>query len=437
MPTNTYVALDTKTIGTAVSSVTFSPIPQGYTDLVLVHTGTANTGQDVYIRFNGDTGSNYSRTLLFGNGSTAGSGRDVNASLIYFNYQDTTQSTAIAHIMNYANSTTNKTVLSRENPVNVASAAIAGLWRNTAAITSITVGCSGTLSVGSTLTIYGIANADNFAKATGGMISEDANYWYHTFAANGIFTPKQALTCDYLVLAGGGGGGATFGGGGGGAGGLKTANAFSVAAATNYTVTVGAGGVGSTSQTVKGGTGSNSVFSSVTSTGGGGGAETGGSSTGGGNGGSGGGGAGGGSSGNAGGTGTSGEGSNGGSGSNNSGGNFGAGGGGGGSSAVGANASSSSTAVGGNGGTGTTSSITGSSVTYAGGGGGGVFTTGEGFTRSTGGSGGGGAGGDGNNASGNSPAAGTVNTGGGGGGGGYSQNGANGGSGIVIVRYAK
>jgi hypothetical protein len=74
-------------------------------------------------------------------------------------------------------------------------------------------------------------------------------------------------------------------------------------------------------------------------------------------------------------------------------------------------------------------------VTYSGGGGGGVFTTGEGFTRSSGGAGGGGAGGDGNDAVGNSPVNGTANLGGGAGGAGYGQNGANGGSGVVIIAY--
>jgi hypothetical protein len=35
MATNTYVALDTKTIATAATSVEFTSIPQGYTDLIL------------------------------------------------------------------------------------------------------------------------------------------------------------------------------------------------------------------------------------------------------------------------------------------------------------------------------------------------------------------------------------------------------------------
>ena len=157
---STYTPIATTTLGSAASSYTFSSIPSIYTDLVLIHAGTTSGATDVYMYFNGDTGSNYSRTYVFGDGSTAGSARQTSVSSIFWNYQNTSQSTATASIMNYANSTTYKTVLSRENPVGVATAAIVGLWRSTAAINSITIGAnSGTLSSGSTLTLYGIAAA--------------------------------------------------------------------------------------------------------------------------------------------------------------------------------------------------------------------------------------------------------------------------------------
>jgi hypothetical protein len=155
----TYEPIATYTVPSAQASYTFSSIPGTYTDLVLIHAGKANAAQDVYIRFNGDTGGNYSRTLLFGNGSTAGSNRDVNFTSLNFNYQDGTEGIAIANILNYANTTTNKTVLSRYSLSTVAASAIAGLWRNTAAINSLTVGCAGTLSTGSVLTLYGIKAA--------------------------------------------------------------------------------------------------------------------------------------------------------------------------------------------------------------------------------------------------------------------------------------
>jgi hypothetical protein len=249
--------------------------------------------------------------------------------------------------------------------------------------------------------------------------------------------PEVAFTfeTDYLVVAGGGGGGAGLtasnigGGGGGGAGGYKTGTLTGLSKGTNYTVTVGGGGSGGVCGGGRSTSGSNSVFSSITSTGGGAGgqytgtgtpapAESGGS-----------GGGGGGTGSEAGAAGTSGQGNAGGNGTGYT---YVAGyGGGGGASAVGG---TGTTSAAGNGGNGSSSSISGSSVTYAGGGGGGKSTSG---TAGSGGSGGGGAGA----ISTSNATNGTVNTGGGGGGGGNTGssgcggNGGSGGSGIVIVKY--
>jgi hypothetical protein len=260
-------------------------------------------------------------------------------------------------------------------------------------------------------------------------------------ATSGINEGTTALSptnvvVNYLVVAGGGGGGSNAGdrcGGGGGAGGLRSTvtatggggsleTALTLNPSTNYTVTVGAGGAITT-------IGSNSVFSTITSTGGGdGGDET--ASNNAGTGGSGG-GAQGDSTNNTGASGTANQGRAGGNGQF-VGGDSRAGGGGGGSDTVGGNGSGSGgSTVGGTGGAGVAVSITGSSVNYAGGGGGGSTGAGNG---GAGGTGGGGAGGKGSSVSG---VAGTVNTGGGGGGAGTlaGSNGAAGGSGIVILKY--
>lgn len=261
--------------------------------------------------------------------------------------------------------------------------------------------------------------------ATGGTITTDGNYKVHTFTSSGTFTiTSGAGTVESLVIAGGGGGGTGDvgndtggGGGGGGAGGMKYTTPGTTYSVGAYTVTVGAGGA----QNVNG---SNSVFDSLTATGGGYGSKQNGTV---GSGGSGGGGSS--NAGNAPGTGTAGQGNNGGSAF--PGGLSAAAGGGGGAGSVGANAVSQGTA--GNGGTGSANSITGASVTYASGGGGagGGSTTppSVGGTASAGGGGNGGSTGVGGTA-------GTANTGGGGGGGGnQSSAGGAGGSGIVIVRY--
>ena len=261
--------------------------------------------------------------------------------------------------------------------------------------------------INSTTTIRQIANNREavtfvYIDATQGWIVANDGY------LGTVPFATATVSAEYLVIAGGGGGGNTRAGGGG-AGGYRTASGFSVSLSTNYTVTVGAGGAA-------GGAGSNSVFSTITSTGGGiGGSYVGG----GGSGGSG----GGGSAAASGGAGTSGQGNAGGAGFTAA--TVDAGGGGGGAGAVGGDAVLNTR--GGTGGSGSASSITGTSVTRAGGGGGGATGT---STVASGGSGGGGNGG----ASGNAPVAGSTNLGGGGGGG-TNTTGAAGGSGVVIIKY--
>ena len=447
MPTNTYVALDKVTVGTATPSITFTSIPQGYTDLVLVMSAATTHTLSTFpmVQFNGDTGSNYSVTELYGTGSAAGSARDTNTTSGWIGFDISLSNTVgdhttIANFMNYSNSTTYKTWLSRANRASSAldyqgTDAVVGLWRSTAAITSMTVknrrgGVDYNFAVGSTFSLYGIkAEPVPTAKATGGTIYYGADgYTYHKFTSSGTFTPTVALTCDALVVAGGGGGGTNTGGGGGGAGGLLAFTSQSLSA-TGYTVTVGAGGAGGTS--LDGTNGADSQFGALTLVkGGGGGAGanqtspragvTGGSG-------------GGGSSGNtgnnpgAGGSATSGQGNAGGASTNSS------GGGGGGAGAVGA---TGATGVGGNGLNtySTWATITSSGANngyYAGGGAGSWY---PGGTGRAGGLGGGGTGG---NYQGNTQTAGTANTGGGGGAGGGTStiNAQPGGSGIVIIRY--
>ncbi len=235
------------------------------------------------------------------------------------------------------------------------------------------------------------------------------------------FSLAFTVDVDYLVIAGGGGGAAgSAGGGGGGAGGYRTGTGLSLTPGTTYSITVGAGGTGNpTSDGISASStdGANSVFSTITATGGGGGQGGHASSPWAGPGRDGGSG-GGGRYGGAGGAGTSGQGNDGGASTS-----AGSSGGGGGGGAGGAGADGTSGA-GGAGGAGLASSITGSSVVRASGGAGG--NTGSNTVAAT--TGGGGAGGTSANST-----AGTANTGGGGGGNGSSAGAKDGGSGVVII----
>jgi hypothetical protein len=448
------------TVGSGgVASVTLpatGTIPATYTDLKLVmsvRTNNAAAQDNLKVQFNSST-SGYSDRYLFGNGSSTASGSSTTNPGSYFNYavaatatSDTFSSVEI-YIPNYSGST-NKSFsidsVTEQNATGAVTMMTAGLWSNTNPITTISVApVDGTSLVeGSTFYLYGISNVTSGSKATGGIVSSDGTYWYHMFPFSGTFTPTTNLTADYLVIAGGGGGGGGIGGGGG-AGGLRstvtatggngTLETSLSLTAQSYTVTIGAGGIGGT-PTARGSSGDNSTFSTlVTSTGGGGGGAgqstpssnglTGGSAGGQGTFG------GGGTPNNAARTASPVQGFDGGSGLVGD-----ASGGGGGAGAVGANAA---TNVCGNGGNGVAISAfanatqTGVNTFYAGGGGGGAFV---GDTPGTGGTGGGANG----TATDTVGANGTANLGGGGAGGGYvatGANGGNGGSGLVIIRYA-
>jgi len=173
---STYEKIATTTLGSATATITFSSISGSYTDLILV-SFVRDTRTETYaypaLRFNSDTGSNYSRTALYGDGSSAASNRASNqTSLIYCEAAGASQASGnyapiITHIQNYSNTTTYKTMLSRMNNVpgtgGFNTGAIVGLWRSTSAITSITilgdVGASTNLASGSTFTLYGILKA--------------------------------------------------------------------------------------------------------------------------------------------------------------------------------------------------------------------------------------------------------------------------------------
>ena len=426
-----------QTVGSGgAASVTFSSIPQTFTDLKLVMS-TRNTRSDgtvfatVQFSFNGVTTNRSRRNLSNVSGTVASdSGSDIISVSTSSSATSNTFDNMEVYIPNYTSSN-NKSMsidsTTENNGTAVYQTLGAGLWSSSSAITSITVTpTSHNWTEFSEFCLYGISSSSTQNQTTpsaigGDIITTDGTYWYHTFLYSGTFTPLKNLTCDYLVVAGGGSGGAGPAGGGG-AGGLRcTVGAtggggsletpLSLLASTAYTATIGAGG---TANTTDGSNGSNSIFSTITSVGGGYGTGNNGVLVNGGNGGSG----GGARYGGTGGTRTTNQGFAGGNGGSAS--AYG-GGGGGGAGVVG---SAGSSTVGGNGGNGIATSISGSSVSYSGGGGGGTLS---GSSAGTGGTGGGGAAG----------AAGTANRGGGGGGANANgANGFNGGSGIIIVRYA-
>ena len=165
----TYEPIATTTLGSA-DTVTFSSISSTYTDLVLVCLARGSYADPlgiVKLRFNGDSGSNYSSTKVYGDGSSAGSGRSSNQTAIEAEYivgstgASNSFGLAIFQFSNYSNATTYKSILHRCN--NAASFVSAGVhtWRSTSAISSIAITESlGTnFAAGSTFTLYGVKAA--------------------------------------------------------------------------------------------------------------------------------------------------------------------------------------------------------------------------------------------------------------------------------------
>jgi hypothetical protein len=434
----------------APTTVTFSNIPQGYTDLRLVCSSRTNkTGQyDDYVQlsFNGTTSLQTAKLIYAVNGTSVGS---QTISSIYSPTSADGASSSIFGstdfvISNYSSSKY-KTITTEGIGENNASGAVlyflSGLWSSPAPITSIGMfpQSGSTWKQNSTFTLYGIKNATqtagNSIKATGGNIVFDGTYVYHAFLSSDTFTPTQPLIADVLVVAGGGGGAgqntAAGGSGGGGAGGLLGFSNQSLSNGVTYTCTVGAGGAGGSTST-NGIVGSDSQFGSLTTVKGGGSGAKGGSGTAGGAGGSGGGGAYSGGGGTAGGSATSGQGYAGGAGSSYQ--YSGSGGGAGGVGTSGLNSAGIGSSVYSAWGVATGQGQNVSGTRYFAGGGAG----GGGTDTIPGGYGGGGAAGGGSNSI--NGTSGTSNTGGGGGGGSDTYNyaastGGSGGSGIIIVRY--
>ena len=165
MPTQTYTPIESRTLTSATTTVTFSSIPATYTDLILVANTivSSGTGAELSIRFNSDTATNYSNTYLLGTGSATATGRGTSftyADCGYLSSNSGNPNTRILHIQNYANTTTYKTIISRASGVNGAQVtAYVNLWRKTPeAINSITIfsASSLTYATGSTFTLYGI-----------------------------------------------------------------------------------------------------------------------------------------------------------------------------------------------------------------------------------------------------------------------------------------
>jgi hypothetical protein len=165
MPTPTYTPIATQTLVTGTTTVTFSAIPSDYTDLILqTQARVASGALGLTLQFNSDTTTNYSNVFLYGTGSIDGSVRNGTTNQVNLGYAAILDSTnwwmSTSHIMSYSNTTTFKTVVSRDGDATEGVDAIVSLWRKTPeAINRIDIkntGSSINFAIGSTFTLYGI-----------------------------------------------------------------------------------------------------------------------------------------------------------------------------------------------------------------------------------------------------------------------------------------
>lgn len=164
----TYEVINTQTLSSAIADIYFNSIPQTYTDLVLIITGTSASNTNAGWRANSDNGNNYTTCQMYStNSNTVGASttQDTWARLDNYGALGTTGLyVCVANFMNYSNSTTYKTCINRSGNAGgpyPGTSIHTSVWRNTAAITSINVisQSGANYAVGSTFTLYGIKAA--------------------------------------------------------------------------------------------------------------------------------------------------------------------------------------------------------------------------------------------------------------------------------------
>lgn len=167
--TGTYTLIASNTLGSSASSVTFSSIPATYTDLMLVTSalspGGGNNARGYRFELNSDTGTNYSQTWLSNSVTTPVSSRETSQTRGRIGGISETTSdvtTVKTDFLDYSNTTTYKTVLSRGSNLctNGDTNLFAGvsLWRSTSAVSSIklTMSDNSSFITGSSFKLYGI-----------------------------------------------------------------------------------------------------------------------------------------------------------------------------------------------------------------------------------------------------------------------------------------
>ena len=150
-PEGAYDALATVTLSASTASVSFTGIPSGYKHLQLRGiTLSSSASSDILTRFNGDSNSNYSKHVIYADGSTPaiyGSG-NTNHSFTGFTGSSSIPAPFILDILDYSNLNKYKTNRAISGDDLNGSGYItfgSGAWRNYDAIISMTITHAGSV----------------------------------------------------------------------------------------------------------------------------------------------------------------------------------------------------------------------------------------------------------------------------------------------------
>ncbi len=167
--TNSYESIASTTLSSSQATITFSSIPSTYKHLQVraMMFGSTNGVDAPYLRFNGDTGSNYSFHTLLGESAAARaqnatSTSSINIGGFWFGLIGVNPNVSVIDILDYADTAkykTTKTFTGQNDGATYGSIGLgSGSWRNTSAINSITILNSGSTNFTqySSFALYGI-----------------------------------------------------------------------------------------------------------------------------------------------------------------------------------------------------------------------------------------------------------------------------------------
>jgi hypothetical protein len=169
---STYTIISSNTLSATAASITFSAIPNTFTDLLVkasARSSNASNGFSLRVTYNGSTASNYSDVEIYATGTSVSAGIVSNNTRNNFYATNASSDTANSfgisefYIPSYRISQNKPMGGYGMSELNATTANVIGvtgsLWRDTTAISSLTIATIGNFEIGSSFYLYGIKNS--------------------------------------------------------------------------------------------------------------------------------------------------------------------------------------------------------------------------------------------------------------------------------------